>query len=104
MSHIVYPLHYLVIQRAGIDWLVKPATWFYKGRNAPADPNQIDYEACYGISRVQIVIELFRRWGGKPGYYLVNLKDKKYYYCGGDWEDIKTTLHSLGIGAKEPYE
>ena len=56
MSHIVYPLHYLVIQRAGIDWLVKPATWFYKGRNAPADPNRIDYEACYGISRVQLAL------------------------------------------------
>jgi hypothetical protein len=35
----------------------------------------------YGITEQKLVIELFRQYGGKLGYYLANLKDKKDYYC-----------------------
>lgn len=93
-----------MIIHEGADWLIKKATWFYRERNAPADPTQINYEAWFGISRVQIVVELFRINGGKPGYYLANLRDKKYYYCGQNWEDIRTTLIGLGIGQPDPLE
>jgi hypothetical protein len=56
----------------------------------------------FGITKNQIVIELFRTGGGKPGYYLANVRDKKYYYCGQDWESVKLTLKELGIGRDEP--
>lgn len=104
MLNIICPAHYVMIIREGADWLIKKASWFYRDRNTPADPTQINYEAWFGISRVQIVIELFRINGGKPGYYLANLRDKKYYYCGQNWEDIRTTLLSLGIGQLDPLE
>jgi len=40
----------------------------------------------------------------KSGYYLANLRERKYYYCGLNWEDIRTTLQSLGIGRADPLE
>nr|WP_306296913.1 hypothetical protein [Nostoc sp. TCL26-01] len=45
---------------------------------------------------------MFRINGGNAGYYLANLRDKKYYYCGDNWEDVKTKLEELGIGKDEP--
>ncbi len=32
------------------------------------------------------------------GYYLVNLAERKYYYCGETWEDVKAKFLDLGIG------
>lgn len=61
-------------------------------------------ERQFGLTEQQVVIELFRINGGKPGYYLANLRDRKYYYCGLEWEDIKTTLQNLGIGRADPVE
>lgn len=73
---------------------------FYNGTNQPIDLPHIERE--FGLSDEQIVIELFRVNGGKAGFYLGNLRDRKYYYCGLKWEDIKTTLLQLGIGRAEP--
>ncbi|MFB2979160.1 hypothetical protein [Microseira sp. BLCC-F43] len=36
--------------------------------------------------------------GGQTGFYLANLRHKRYYYCGIDVVDIKAMLRSLGIG------
>lgn len=58
-------------------------------------------ESVYGISTEQLLINLFRVNGGCSGFYLVNLKHRKYYYCGQNWEDIRTQLLKLGIGRKE---
>ncbi len=55
-----------------------------------------------GITKNKIVTELFRISGGKPGYYLANFRDKKYYYCGDDWASVKLKLQELGIGRDEP--
>ena len=53
-------------------------------------------------TKIKILVELFRINGGKPGYYLANVRDKKYYYCGQDWAGVKTKLRELGIGTNEP--
>lgn len=38
------------------------------------------------------------------GFYLANILEKKYYYCGTEWEDVERTLREdLGIGALDPY-
>ncbi len=50
-----------------------------------------------------MVIELFRINGGKSGYYLANIRDKKYYYCI-DRDGVKTKLFELGIGRVDPME
>ncbi|KYC36331.1 hypothetical protein WA1_42170 [Scytonema hofmannii PCC 7110] len=56
----------------------------------------------YGISKQQVVIELFRINGGKPGYYLADLRhNKQYYYCGTEPQDVKSKLLFLGIGRED---
>ncbi|MBW4508193.1 MAG: hypothetical protein KME64_17010 [Scytonematopsis contorta HA4267-MV1] len=49
-------------------------------------------------SKSAVVTELFRIKGGKLGHYLVNLAERKYYYCGETWEDVKAKFLDLGIG------
>lgn len=63
-----------------------------------------DFELMYGISKQQVVIELFRINGGKLGYYLANLRNKKYYYCGIEVQDVKAKQLNLGIGRADPVE
>jgi hypothetical protein len=58
----------------------------------------------YGTTKKKVVIELFRINGGKPGYYLADLRNKQYYYCGTEPEDITAQLQSLGIGRPDPME
>ncbi len=73
-------------------------------RQLPIAVDLQDFELLYGISKQQVVVELFRINGGKAGYYLANLRRKQYYYCGEDWESIRVTLRSLGIGRDDPIE
>lgn len=61
-------------------------------------------ERQYGLTEEQVIIELLGINGGEPGYYLANLRNKKYYYCGLLWSDVKTTLQELGIGRADPLE
>lgn len=103
MSKIVHPFHYQIYKRAGADWFVKdPSAIFYNSVNEPMQLENI--AAQFGVTEEQVVIEFFRINGGLPGYYLANLRDKKYYYCGLEWESVKTTLRSLGIGRADPVE
>jgi len=61
-------------------------------------------EQQFGLTAEQVIIELFRIDAGRQGYYLANLKDQRYYYCGSNIEDVKNTLQSLGIGRADPFE
>ena len=40
---------------------------------------------------------LFKINGGQEGYYLANILDKQYYYCGKNPYDVKAKLNELGI-------
>lgn len=101
MSSIVAPIHYQIYERRGASWFAKdPSEVFYNPKNTPTKLKYVERQ--FGLTGQQVVIELFRINGGKPGYYLVNLRDRKYYYCGLDWEDVKDKLLSLGIGRPDP--
>lgn len=103
MTKIVHPFHYRVYRREGADWFVKDnQRIFHNATNEPIDLNHVEQQ--FGLTQEQVIIELFRINGGKPGYYLANLRDRKYYYCGLRWEDIKTTLQNLGVGRADPLE
>lgn len=101
MSKIVLPFHYLIYRREGVDWFVKDnGKVFY---NPTDTPTQLTNRAeQFGTTDQNVVIELFRLNGGKSGYYLANLREKKYYYCGADWESVRNQLRSLGIGRDDP--
>lgn len=102
MKKIVHPFHYQIYQREGTRWFVRePGRVFYNpAGNTPVQLEQVEQQ--FGLSAEQVVIELFRLNGGCSGYYLANLRERKYYYCGKNWEDIQKTLISLGIGKVDP--
>ncbi|WP_414623852.1 hypothetical protein [Calothrix sp. CCY 0018] len=69
--------------------------------NAPNLSPSEEFKA-FGTSMKKVAVELFRINGGKQGYYIANILDKKYYYCGVEWEDVKLKLRELGIGRPDP--
>ncbi|WP_445634505.1 KTSC domain-containing protein [Nostoc sp. DSM 114161] len=99
-ASVYHPDYYRIIERIPGAWHFKKGELFYK--RLPIDFN--DFELLYGITKQQITIELFRLNGGKIGYYLADLRHKKYYYCGTDPEGVKLHLRSLGIGRDDPME
>lgn len=99
---IVLPIYYQIVQKSGKNWTFKQSgEVFYN----PAGKKVClsDREKVYNLTKQKIAIELFRLKAGRDGYYLANLRDKKYYYCGTEWEDLKNTLISLGIGREDPH-
>ncbi|PSB04386.1 hypothetical protein [Merismopedia glauca] len=98
-ASLIHPLYYLIVKREGTTWCFKPgSSVFYNPRNVPVSLALEARLHRFELNPSKLMIELFRVNGGKPGYYLVNLQDKQYYYCGFKWDDIKITLTSLGIG------
>jgi hypothetical protein len=98
---IIRPIYYRIIERRGNGWAFKQGEPFLNLFNAPLLPQE-DLFASFDTSMKKVAIELFRINGGKQGYYLANILDKKFYYCGTQWEDIKTKLRELGITKSDP--
>ncbi len=99
---IVHPDYIRIIKRVVDGWLFRRGEMFYRQRQLFVDCE--DYELLYGISKQQVAFELFRINAGKPGYYIADLRHKKYYYCGLEFKDIKVVLRSIGIGRPDPHE
>lgn len=99
MSEIIYPFYFRILERKVDGWLLCSGKVFYNRSGRKYNPD--DDWTKYNITKQKLVIELFRQFGGKLGYYLANLKDKKYYYCGLSETDIQNTLNSIGIGRKD---
>lgn len=102
---IVYPAYFLTVRRDSKAWYFKRDKVFYSNRGRDDSVNRLyleNREEQYGLTKEKIVIELFRFFAGKVGYYLINMRDKKYYYCGLNFEDIQPRLHELGIGRVDP--
>jgi len=103
MSKLVTPYHYRVYEYSGSRWFVLDAARvFYNSTNQLLELQDIEQQ--FGLTTEQVIIELFRIDAGKQGYYLANLKNQRYYYCGSNIEDVKNTLQNLGIGRADPFE
>ncbi len=91
---IFYPGYIQVIHR-------KPNGWFHTGGEIFKLNDQefdwINREKYFGLTKNQILKELFCRYQGKLGYYLVHLACREYYYCGLDLDDVQQKLWDLGI-------
>lgn len=98
MLNLVYPAYFRIFCRKTHGWTVQPVSIFYNPKNRNIDPDDL---SIYETTPTKVVVELFRQYGGKLGYYLADLRHKKYYYCGLTDEDIQQTLYSLGIGRQE---
>lgn len=100
MVKIHAPIHLQIYEREGTKW-------FFHGGNIFYNPHGIstDLESTLernGLTKIKVLVELFRINGGKHGYYLADIRDKNYYYCGDDWTSVKAKLQELGIGRDEP--
>ena len=104
---IIYPMHYQIIEHfiereKGGAWAFEEDEVFYNPHNKPVQTKE-KYKQ-FDLTQKEIIIQLFRVGAGKLGYYLVNLRDRKYYYCGKDWEDVKKKFLELGIGRMDPLD
>ena len=99
---IYTPDCYRIFEYRDAKWFLKASKLFYS--KLPFAVNLNDFELLYGITKQQVAIELFRIGGGKPGYYLANLRGKRFYYCGNAPENVKAKLQELGIGRKDPMD
>ncbi|MDJ0712913.1 MAG: hypothetical protein QNJ54_01675 [Prochloraceae cyanobacterium] len=105
MSDLIFPARYQIVRhfvdpKRGGAWDFIVGKTFYNPRNVPFPEKEVYRH--FGLTKKDIIIQLFRIGTGKLGYYLVNLRDRKYYYCGKDWEDVREKFKSLGIGRKDP--
>ncbi len=98
---IVSPIHYRIIERRGNGWAFKENEPFINWFNEPL-LSQKDLFAAYDTSMKKVAIELFRINGGKQGYYIADILDKEYYYCGTEWENVKIKFREMGIGQPDP--
>lgn len=99
---IVFPSHYSVVEKhPSKGWGFWPTKRFFPALQleqllSPA--NQFKSKCLeFGLDWNQVLSEV-RQCGGKPGFYLVNLRDREYYFCGSDLKDVKTFVQQQGIG------
>lgn len=100
MVKIHAPIYLQIYEREGTQWFFHGGKTFYNPRGIATDLDSILEE--HGLTKLNVLVALFRINGGKPGLYLANVRDKKYYYCGTEWESIKAKLQELGIGRDDP--
>ena len=96
---IICPESYQIFIREPEKWVHLRNKVFYNPNNKKTDLDSILKR--FGFTKLSILCELFKINGGNLGYYLANLRDKKYYYCGTEFIDVKAKLLSLGIGRLE---
>jgi hypothetical protein len=99
--YVVAPAYYRVVRRESTKWHFIIGESFYNPLNLPR-LSLDDLFAVYGTSMREASRELLKINGGKEGLYLVNIMDKRYYYCGNTTKDVKAKLIELGIGRPEP--
>jgi hypothetical protein len=100
MESIYYPIYLQIYERKGTRWLFHEGKVFYNAHGVRTDLDSTLERN--NLTRMKVVIEMFRINGGKSGFYLADIKDKKYHYCGDRWEDVKAKLRELGIGRDDP--
>ncbi|BAS55374.1 hypothetical protein NIES2135_53410 [Leptolyngbya boryana NIES-2135] len=101
MTRIIYPSYFRVVKRDREGWHFRHGKVFYGPSDRSSDWVE-NREQLFGLSDETIAVELFRLKLGAEGYYLANLRDRQYYYCGSDLSDVAATLRQFGIGRGEP--
>jgi hypothetical protein len=95
MSTVFTPGYIQVIERTQTGWFQTKPKSVFNLSDRPFD--SLNKEKYYGLTKTQIITELFKRYQGKLGYYLVNLSDRSYYYCGLTVKDLQAKLFELEI-------
>lgn len=95
---IIYPNYIYIVEKKASGWAFRePIKIFYRSPDCKVPLKGESRAKAYGLSDAKIIIELFRKYLGKFGFYLVNMRDREYYYCGLTWQDVQEKLWDIGI-------
>ena len=84
-----------IVQKAGNRWIRLGTSAIYNMSGKPYDPKQ--KYSQFGLTQMGILAELYKRYQGLDGWYLVHMAEKEYYYCGATAQDVQYKLVELGI-------
>ena len=98
---IFHPVHYRIVRHHSDFWSFTLSSPFATLSSLPI-PSFEEVLAAYNITVKTIVAELFKINSGNAGYYLADLKEQKYYYCGVEWYHVQAKFLELGIGRADP--
>lgn len=99
---IVHPLHIMIVRREGTSWIFSGGgRVILNPRNVPVLLDVKDRLHRFDLTMQKAAIELFRVNGGKPGHYLIDMRQKLYYYCGSELSDVRLKLIEIGILIQE---
>ncbi|MDJ0616981.1 MAG: hypothetical protein QNJ63_09580 [Calothrix sp. MO_192.B10] len=106
MDNLIYPAYFQVVHRR-ISSNTHRLCWAFWNSKIVANFSDRSFDITktieyYNTSKKQIVYELFCINAGTMGYYLADLKHKKYYYCGTERSDVRSQFLKLGIGREHP--
>lgn len=96
MTKIIHPGYYFIFRRKPYSWVCFYSKVFYNPKGK--DTGFEETLTRYGLTKEHVFLELFKINAGKLGYYIANVRNRKYYYCGTEKIDIKVKFLSLGIG------
>lgn len=97
---VYYPVYIRLVLRLEDRWRFLKGEPFVNLYNCPR-LSLDDLFACFGTSLDDVSCELDRVNNRQKGFYIADIKDKKYYFCGTQWLDVKSKLFDIGIGVKD---
>jgi hypothetical protein len=84
-----------IVQKTGDRWIRLGTSSIYNLSGKPYVPKE--RYSKFGLTAMGILIELYQRYQGLDGWYLVHMAEKEYYYCGANSEDVQSKLSEMGI-------
>lgn len=94
MSFLI-PGYIDIVQKTGDRWSRPKISAIYNASDKAYDPSQ--KYTKFGLTAMKILGELYRRYQGLDGWYLVHMAENKYYYCGATAQDVQSKLVELGL-------
>ena len=92
---ICHPSYFRIYEKELDSWYVHKGRKFIEKSNISLEKNRL--ERFYGLTLRDILPQLFKVGRGRTGFYLVNLKEQQFYFCGNSPNDIKQKFLELGI-------
>lgn len=89
------PAYIEIVHKVDNRWIRLKNTTIYNLSGKPYDRE--DRLSKHGLTHMGILKELYRRYQGLDGWYLVHMPEREYYYCGATASDVNDKLIELGI-------
>ena len=89
------PAYIDIVQKSGDRWVRLGTSSITNMSGKPYDPTS--RYAKHGLTEMDILKELYKRYQGLDGWYLTHMPKKEYYYCGATFKDVNKKLVELGV-------